>query len=409
MSHTLLSSAIRPGFPDFLELPWQLPFADWAAAQAPVEQRPIGICRHPVIFVRQQGHLYALKELPETLAEQEYQLLRRMEELHLPAVTPVGHLRLQRETGPVSVVVTDYLDHAVPYRHLFVAPDFDPYREHLLDAMASLLVQLHLSGVFWGDCSLSNALFRQDAGRLQAYLVDAETSEVHDSLSDALRDYELEIMEENIAGSLADLAAAGELPSDYPVFETGSSIRERYQRLWHEITHTEKIPSDQKYRIQERIRTLNALGFSVDEVMLQPMDGGDRLQFRVMVTDRQFHQQLLQGLTGLETEEQQAQRMINEIQELRAGLSQRQNRSTPLSVAAAEWLETVYRPTIERLEAQTHPAPYTPVEVYCLMLEHKWYLSEKAAQDVGHQKALHDFLERVLPQRSGRPDADTRV
>ncbi|PKL77122.1 MAG: DUF4032 domain-containing protein, partial [Candidatus Melainabacteria bacterium HGW-Melainabacteria-1] len=295
-------------------------------------------------------------------------------------------------------LISRYLDYSVPYRSLFVRPDLDTYREHLLDAMASLLVQLHFSGIFWGDCSLSNALFRQDAGRLQAYLVDAETSESHESLSEGMRDHELEIMEENISGSLADLAAAGELPADFPVFETGASIRERYLRLWNEINQAEKIAADQKYRIQERIRKLNALGFSVDEVLLRPVDGGDQLQFRVMVTDRHFHRHLLQGLTGLEAEEQQAQRLINEIQETRAGLSQTQNRSTPLSVAGQQWLSDTYRPLVQQLQ-DAEIGSYSPLEIYCLMLEHKWYLSEAAQQDVGHHKALESFLAQVLPQR----------
>ncbi len=391
---------IRPGYPDFLDLPWHLPLSDWQAQQAPVEEIPIGLSRHPVIFVREQNQLYALKELPEQLAEQEYQLLRRLEELDLPAVTPVGHVRLQRGPETVSVLITRYLDYSVPYRLLFVQPDLDTYREHLLDAMASLLVQLHFSGVFWGDCSLSNALFRQDAGWLQAYLVDAETSEIHEPLSEGLRHHELDLMEENISGTLADLAAARELPADFPIFETGSSIRERYERLWHEINHSEKIGADQKYRIQERIRKLNELGFSVDEVLLRPVDGGNHLQFRVMVTDRHFHKNLLQNLTGLDAEELQARRLINEIQEMRAGLSQQQNRSMPLSVAAGQWFSETYRPLLERLETAEKGAS-SPLELYCLMLEHKWYLSEAASQDVGHQKALDDFIAQVLPKRTG--------
>ena len=36
--------------------------------------------------------------------------------------------------------------------------------DRLLDALVELLVRLHLAGFFWGDCSLSNTLFRLDAG-----------------------------------------------------------------------------------------------------------------------------------------------------------------------------------------------------------------------------------------------------
>lgn len=54
-----------------------------------------------------------------------------------------------------------------------MSSSLERYRDHLLDAISGLLVQLHLAGTFWGDCSLSNTLFRRDAGALQAYLVDA--------------------------------------------------------------------------------------------------------------------------------------------------------------------------------------------------------------------------------------------
>ncbi len=77
----------------------------------------------------------------------------------------------------------------------------------MLDALAQLFVQLHLNGFFWGDCSLSNTLFRRDAGALRAFLVDAETGEQHPSLSDGQRAHDLLIAEENIAGELLDLAA----------------------------------------------------------------------------------------------------------------------------------------------------------------------------------------------------------
>ena len=86
------------------------------------------------------------------------------------------------------------------------------HRDRLLDAMAFLLVDLHRNGVYWGDCSLANTLFRRDGDRIQAYLVDAETSEVHPSLSDGQRAYDAEILVENVAFGLADLAAMQDAP-----------------------------------------------------------------------------------------------------------------------------------------------------------------------------------------------------
>ena len=74
--------------------------------------------------------------------------------------------------------------YATTYRAVFSSPRGAPPVDRLLDALVELLVRLHLSGFCWGDCSLSNALFRADAGTLQAYLVDTETSERHPTLTD---------------------------------------------------------------------------------------------------------------------------------------------------------------------------------------------------------------------------------
>ena len=84
----------------------------------------------------------------------------------------------------------------------------------LIDAAVVLLVRLHLAGVFWGDCSLSNVLFRRDGGAMMAYLVDAETAEKRPSINDQLRAHDLEIAYENVVGGLLDLQAAERVPTD---------------------------------------------------------------------------------------------------------------------------------------------------------------------------------------------------
>ncbi|TMI99269.1 MAG: DUF4032 domain-containing protein, partial [Bacillati bacterium ANGP1] len=327
-------------------------------------------------------------------------LLRRMEELRLPVVTPVGYVQVRHHDGEAGVLITRYLDYSLPYHYLFKQPDLARYRDHLIDALAGLLVQLHLAGVYWGDCSLSNTLYRRDAGALQAYLVDAETAEVHPELSRQLRAHDLEIMEENVYGALVDLAAISALPPDFPVIDVGVEIRRRYESLWNEVTRTETVTPEERFRIRDRIQALNALGFSVEEVELTAVQGGERLRLRAFVADRNFHRDLLQNLTGLDAEETQARQMINEIQELRATLSQKENRSMPLSAAAYRWLNELYLPIVARLQPLADKSSQ-PAELYCELLEHKWYLSERAGHDVGHRAALEDFV-RLLSRRAGR-------
>jgi len=390
--------SVRHGYPEFLDLPWGYPLSEWENRCSRLEEAPKGLSRHPVRFVNYEGVLYAIKELPAGLAEKEYNLLAAMQNLHLPVVDPVGHAEAETHLGPVSVLITRYLEYSVPYRTLFMRASLNRYREHLLDAMAGLLVQLHLADIFWGDCSLSNTLFRRDAGALQAYLVDAETAEIHpDDFSPTLRYHDLEIMEENVNGDLAFLEGANMLAEGVPLSHTGAYIRLRYQSLWEEITREDIISPEENYRIQERIRALNRLGFSVGEVDLTPTDGGNQLRFQVVVTDRNFHRDQLHSLTGVEAEERQAQLMMNEIQEIKATLSQQNNRSTPLSVAAYHWLEEIYQPTLELLRPIIDRQE-DAVEPYCQVLENKWFLSERAQQDVGHQAAAEDYLRKFSAQ-----------
>ncbi len=121
--------------------------------------------------------------------------------------------------------------------------------------MAWLLVDLHRGGVFWGDCSLANTLFRRDGDRIQAYLVDAETSEFHPSLSDGQRAYDLEILVENVGYGLADVAMLQDRPEDLDdAVEAAENVRERYDAIWRELHDEPKLPAGDRHAIRSRLR-----------------------------------------------------------------------------------------------------------------------------------------------------------
>ncbi len=395
MTIGLQSLSLRPGHPDFLDLPWDVPLEEWPADTRRVVQLERGLSRHPVRFVGYEQGIYALKEMPPGVAEREYDLLRALEDRRLPAVLAVGHAatRTADDTG-ASVLVTRYLDGSLPYRTLFMNQGLARYRERLLDAMAGLLVRLHVAGVYWGDCSLSNTLFRRDAGELQACLVDAETSHVYDTLSEGQRHQDLIIMEENIAGELADVALAMELPQEFGQHDTGQSIRSRYDRLWSEIVREEIISPAETYRIHERVRALNELGFSVGEIELLPAPNGSQLRVRTIVTDRLYHHHLLHSLTGVVAQERQAALLVSEIREMRATMADQLGRSAAMSEAAHRWRRERYEPAVRKLSSRVRFGLDEP-ELYCQVLEHKWYLSEHAKRDVGFQAALDDYLANV--------------
>lgn len=391
MGRKLTNLTIIPGYPDFSDLPWSVHLSGWRGICPRLEDVNQGVSRHPVVFVNYEGTLYAIKELPPGIAEREFTALQTLASRHLPAVKPVGYAIPDVPSSKTSVLITQYLENSIPYRYLFMSSGLIRYRESLIDAIANLLVQLHLAGVYWGDCSLSNTLFRRDANMLQAYLVDAETTEFFNQLSPVMRYQDLEIMEEIVNGELIELSSTN--IGKFPLRDTVALIKQKYQRLWVEITQEGIIGLNENYRIQERVRALNKLGYSVGNISLVPSESGNMIRFRIIVTDRNFHRDQLYNLTGLQAEEMQARLILNEILELRATLSRLNNRDTPESVAAYHWLEEYYKPTVSQLTPMIHSAMDAP-ELYCQILEHKWFLSEQAQHDVGHRIAAEDFLRR---------------
>lgn len=405
MAIGLASLHIRQGHPDFLDLPWQLPLEQWRGSCERVVEVERGLSRHEVLFAGYGNVVYAFKELPPQVGQREYDVLRALEERGLPAVLGVGLAKTRpqgTDNEERSVLITQFLERSLPYRTLFMTTGLERYRSRLLDAMAILMVRLHLGGCYWGDCSLSNTLFRRDAGELQAYLVDAETSEVHAQLSDGQRRLDLDLLEENVTGGLADLAAMVGEPLPLDIAKTGHEIRQRYDQLWAEITRELVVTPGDTFRVQERIRSLNALGFTVGEVELVATGDGNQLKMRTTVTDRDYHRHLLHNLTGLDAEEHQAQLLINELRELKVSLSTGLNRSLPLSVAAYRWLNERFLPTTQALQ-QELKTPDGECELYCQVLEHKWFLSEREKKDVGLEAAVADYkkLRQAQPVTRG--------
>ena len=270
----------RTGHPVFIDFPWDRPLSEWDDDR--LVDYAKGVSRHVVRFVAAEGRAYALKETSLDLARREYRLLRWLAEENLPAVEGVGVVSERRtRTGKAlpAVLITRHLEFSLPYRVLFAGRGVPDVRSRLIDALAVLLVRLHLAGFFWGDCSLSNVLFRRDAGALLAYLVDAETGEQRpDVLSDGQRRHDLVIATENVAGELLDLGAAKRLPSDVDPLETADDLERRYTDLWAELTTPEVIPRGERNRLEARTRRLNELGFDVEEYEVSPAGDGDEVR-----------------------------------------------------------------------------------------------------------------------------------
>lgn len=379
-----------------LALPWGRPLAEWdPELLLEVPQR--GISRHVVRFVASGGQVFALKEINERLARHEYRLLAEFEEEGLPTVSVLG-ICVDRPGDQEAILVTRYLEYSMSYRWLFSRPRGAHSADQLLDTMVELLVRLHLAGVFWGDCSLSNTLFRLDAGALTAYLVDAETVERHRTLSPGQRAYDVDLARERVGAELLDLQFGRLLPDGIDPIDVADSLGPRYEALWNEVTREEVFDNDeQNWRVTERLQRLNDLGFDVGEVELVTSDDGVRLRVETRVSEPGQHRRELFRLTGLEVQEGQARRLLNDIRAFRAYLEKKNGGPVPESFAAHRWLAEVYQLVVDAIPADL-AGRLAPAEVFHEVLEHRWFLSEQAQRDVGTVEAAESYFRNVLPQ-----------
>ncbi len=394
MRVTLAPAALRSA--DLFDLPWSEPLAGWTGERLVTPRQP-GLHRHVVRFMEDDGQLLAIKELPEELALREYRVLLHLADLGIPAV-PVLAVVADRGGELDAALVTRYLDYSTTYRALFSESRGLHPRQRLLDALVELLARLHLGGVWWGDCSLSNTLFRLDAGQLAAYLVDAETAELHLELSPGQRRTDVGVATLNMAGELLDLQAGKLLPEDVDPLEVVTRMEQRYDALWEELTGEWLIPiTEVSQRVAKRVRRLNDLGFDLEEVELEEAGAGQvRLRVTTRVSEPGHYRQRLYQRVGLVAEENQARRLLDDIASFQAMLERRTGRPVSKALAANRWLEEIYQPVVTSIPEQLlHKLD--PVEVFHEVLEHRWFLSEEAGGDVGTAAAAASYMTDVLP------------
>jgi hypothetical protein len=387
-----------PSDPALLDLPWNLPLEEWPEDQLVV--LPRGISRHVVRFVRLGSSVYAVKEVGEQIALREYGLLRQLERRDLPAVEAVGVLSGRVTDGgePLdSALITRHLQFSLPYRALFSSTLRPDTAGRLLDALAALLVRMHTAGFYWGDCSLSNTLFRRDAGAFAAYLVDAETGELHATLSRGQREYDLDLARTNIAGELLDLEAGGLLHDSIEAVETSDQVVQRYTSLWSELLGSETFDTGERFRIDQRIRRLNDLGFDVAELNIVTDIDGRTVQLEPKVVDAGHHSRRLLRLTGLDVEENQARRLLNDLDAYRAA---KDVQNEDEEIVAHRWVTESFEPVVRSVPKELR-GKLEPAEIFHEVLEHRWFLSERAGRDVGLMPAAESYVAEVL---SHKPD-----
>lgn len=343
---------------------------------------PVGLHRHVVRFVQYDDQYYALKELPNQLAAREYGLLRTMNDRGLPVVAAVA--LVDERDGPDPVLITRYLHYALPFRLLFderpetdrTGSDTDPHLEladTLVESIATLLARLHTAGFFWGDCSLSNALFRRDELHLSAYALDTETGELHEQMTTGQRHTDVEVAVVNIAGGLADLAAAGQLPESVDPFEVAPRISTTYAQIWDELHGSSTYDPRDPVALQTRLDRLHDLGFGVSEAIITDATESGAFVFRPATIVGGYHRRELVELTGIIAREHQAHRLLDDIGRLRAELADDTGGDSAGELALRQvghrWLTEWYDPVLGAVPSNVAGKLERP-QLYIEVLDH---------------------------------------
>jgi hypothetical protein len=387
---------IRPGHPDFLDLPWETSVVEWSVPQ--LLELPKGISRHEVRFLSYPEQIYVVKELQTRPARNDYSVLRSLEAVGAPAVRAVGLVE-NRSDDPAeeraAALITAYEPFSFSYREILAGPGFGARRNQMLDAFAGLLVELHLASCFWGDCNLSNVLYRFDAEAIDTIMVDAETAELYPgSLSDGRRGEDIAIMVENVAGGMADIAAEAGVALDDADLILGEDIAERYENLWAELGRAEAVAVDERYRITERIERLNQLGFDVEEVDLVPSEGStDELVIKVRVGGRSFHANRLKTLTGVDALENQARAILSDVHYYTARHGEAP--AADKAVLAIQWRVREFEPLLAQLAWLEGVSD--PIQAYCDVLHHRYMLASGLRRDISTQETILDWVARGRP------------
>jgi hypothetical protein len=257
-------------------LPWNIPLEEWPEDPVLAEKR--GISRHIVRLVRStdepDSEVYAVKETVSEFANREYKILRELTQLDSPSVQSIavieGRTDKNGEELPCALV-TRFLPYSLPFR--VVLSDKHVTAEDvtmMANALALLLVRLHLLGFWWGDCSLSNTLFRRDAEGYAAYLVDAETGEFQKTLTNGQREHDLEIAHFNVAAELEDLQLSGVLYPGMDPIRASTALIKRYHRLWSALKDRQVLDPTDRHAVERAMRQLHDLGFKPTVELIPP-------------------------------------------------------------------------------------------------------------------------------------------
>jgi hypothetical protein len=186
------------------------------------------------------------------------------------------------------------------------------------------------------------------------------------------------------------------LDDDIDPVAVSNSIMDAYRSLWSELTGWESFDQSERWRIAQRVSRLNELGFDIENMSISQDDAGSSLRIQPKVVDAGHHTRRLLRLTGIDAGENQARRLLNDLDSYRA--IQFPGDDVDEDMAAHQWLSEVYDPIIRSIPKE-YRGKLEAAEIFHQWLEHRAERSREEERDVSREESLESYIEHVLQHR----------
>ena len=365
------------------DFPWTKEIETWEGYRF-VERRK-GESRHTLFFLRTDKGDVVIKRTSSESAEKEYYTYNKLISMGIPTIMPIGFAKKHKDGVEEGYLLTLYEKGSLPESHLMRLLKSEQYRDLVWNSIIALLVVMHLKGIFWGDPSLDNILVKFYKTKVEALLVDTETVQLYDYISEEKEKEDLERMFESL---FAYSFVNDEF--DERLFEKRKQyIEKRYNKLKKILNDELNIEKEDYFKLVKRVDDLFLLGYTVKPEGFSPKL---KVMFKPVTPRKGWFVQMLEDMLGVSFTPEQSKKIFKEILQYRYRMSKSRKTEMKLGDAARDWYQHRFLPA-RRVFKQYFPDE-NPVKIYLEILTHKWFLSEKAGKGVGIVEAAKDYSRR---------------
>ena len=363
--------------------PWMSEIESWENYHF-IERRK-GESRHTLFFLRTDKGDIVIKRTSSESAEKEFYVYKRLISMGIPTIVPIGFVKKQKNEAGEGYLLTLYEKGALPESHIMNLLRDKRHRDLVWNSVVALLAVMHLKGIFWGDPSLDNILIKFYKTKVEALLIDTETVKFYDYLSPQKGQEDLD----RLFDSLFAYSFTNDMVDEKMFEERKEYIFERYNKLKKLLSNEIEAGEEEYFKLIKRVDDLFLLGYTIKPERISPKL---KIMFKPVTPRKGWFVQMLEDMLGVSFTPEQAKKIFKEILRHRYWMSKNEGQDVRIGEAARDWYQHRFLP-VKRIFKQYFPGE-NPVKIYLEILDHKWFMSEKAGKDVGIVEAAKDYSKR---------------